>query len=74
MEEYLLKLREYEISRTGFEKTYQEIDLFSLEKGSVLKHPLLNNIRIKEKKQFTHYTEMIIESKSGEYKIIRPKK
>jgi len=71
MDEYLLKLREYEVGRAIFEKTTNEIELFSLNKGAVLKHPLLNNIRIKDKKQYAKYVELIIESKSGEYKFIR---
>jgi len=71
MDEYLLKLSEYEVSRVPFEKIDNEVDLFSLNKGTILKHPLLNNIRIKDKNQFDNYIELIIESKSGEYKLIR---
>jgi len=73
MDEYLLKLREYEVGRTPFEKIDNEIELFALNKGTVLKHPLLNNIRIKDKKQFDDYIELTIESKSGKYKFIRQK-
>lgn len=74
MGEYLLKLREYEIGRRLFEKTQSEINLFKLEQGAVVKHPLLNNIRVKEKKLLNNYIEIIIESKSGEYRFIGAKK
>gem|GEM_PF-4756803 len=70
MGEYVLKLREYEVGRMLFEKKGNEIDLFSLNKGAMLKHPLLNNIRIKDKTQFSNYIELTVESKSGEYKFI----
>ncbi|QUH20433.1 hypothetical protein [Alkaliphilus sp. B6464] len=70
MGEYVCKLREYEVGRTLFEKKGNEIDLFSLNKGAILKHPLLNNIRIKDKVQFSNYIELTVESKSGEYKFI----
>lgn len=73
MGEYLFKLREYEVGRIAFEKKGNEIDLFSLNKGAILKHPLLNNIRIKEKKQLDSYMELIIDTKAGEYKLIREK-
>ena len=70
MGEYVFKLREYEVGRILFEKRDNEIDLFSLNKGAMLKHPLLNNIRIKDKVQFSNYIELTVESKSGEYKFI----
>lgn len=71
MDNYLLKLREYEVGRAIFEKIDSEIDLFNLNKGDVLKHPLLNNIRVKDKKKLNNYIELIVESKSGEYRFIR---
>ena len=74
MEAYLFKLREYEVGKLGFLKNDNSIDLFNLDKGAILKHPLLNNIRIKDKKQYPSYVELIVESKSGEYKFIRVKK
>lgn len=71
MDNYLLKLREYEVGRAIFEKIDSKIDLFNLNKGDVLKHPLLNNIRVKDKKKLNNHIELIVESKSGEYRFIR---
>lgn len=73
MDNYLDKLKEYSIGKKEFQKDSGVINVFDLDKGTILKHPILNNIKIKERKQFNDYIELIIESKSGEYKFIKEK-
>lgn len=74
MGEYLVKLREYEVEKSPFVKENENIDIFSLNKGDIAKHPLLNHIRIHKRTQLNNYLEIIVESKSGFYKFIKNKK
>lgn len=73
MNEYLFKLREYEVGREFFESKDKEIDLFTLQKGMIVKHPILNNIQIRDKRQLGNYIELIVHSKTGEYRLLKEK-
>ncbi len=73
MNEYLFRLREYEIGRTSFFNEDKEINLFKLERGMVIKHPILNNIKIKDKIQSEKHIELIVYSRSGEYRFLKAK-
>ncbi len=71
MNEYLFKLREYKIGREPFKNEDMRMDLFTLQKGTTLKHPILNNIIIKDRRQSENHIELIIKSKTGEYRFLK---
>ncbi|MDI9476299.1 MAG: ADP-ribosylglycohydrolase family protein [Natronincolaceae bacterium] len=71
MNEYLFKLREYEIGREFFKNENRGINLFTLQKGTTLKHPILNNIMIKDRLQSENCIELTVMSKTGEYKFLK---
>ncbi len=76
MNEYLFRLREYEIGRNFFENKGgkgKEADLFALQKGTTMKHPILNNIIIKDKVQLNNHIGLVVKSKVGEYRFLKEK-
>ena len=71
MNKYLFKLRDYKIGRETFKHKDKGIDLFRLQKGTIVKHPVLNNIIIKDKIRLENHIELIVGSKTGEYRFLR---
>ena len=70
MAEYLLKIRNYEIDKRGYENT-RFTDIFNLPTNQPLKHPILSNIKITNKREQDGFTIVEIESKTGDYTLIR---
>ena len=74
MNKYLFKLREYEIGRKPFkndDKKGRKMNLFSLQKGATIKHPILSNIKIKDKIQLNNHIRLVVKSKVGEYTFLK---
>lgn len=71
MNEYLFKLREYKIGREFFKNGNKKVDLFVLQKETTMKHPILNNIIIKDKMQSGNHIELIVGSKTGDHRFLR---
>ncbi|MGV8146135.1 MAG: hypothetical protein ACLKAK_06010 [Alkaliphilus sp.] len=73
MSVYINKLRHFKVAKKRFEISNQNIDLFSLQGGDVVKHPVLNLCKIIEKRVEKHEEEaevlIIVECKSGIYEL-----
>ena len=71
MNKYLFKLKNYKIGREPFKNKNKGIDLFTLQKGAIIRHPILNNIIIKDKIRLGNHIELIVGNKTGEYRFLR---
>jgi len=71
MNKYLFKLRDYKIGRETFKNKDKGIDLFTLQRGTIVKHPILNNIIIKDKMRLGNHIELIVGNKTGEHRFLR---
>ncbi|SHH24510.1 hypothetical protein [Tepidibacter thalassicus] len=70
---YLLKLRKYEINKKEYVKSSHPKELINLKVGDVVYNPILNNIKVVDKKIEGEILYIKVQSKSGEY-IFRFKK
>ncbi len=70
---YILKLRGYEIGKKTYTEKTSPKDLISLNVGDTVYNPILNNIKVIDKKIEKDILYMKVQSKSGEY-IFRFKK
>lgn len=73
MGRFLYRLRNYEGNRKIYTHHDKRMDLFQLEKDNVIKHPILNVIKIKEKEDVSEFTKLLIQTKSCLYTFIKPK-
>jgi len=71
MNEYLFKLREYEIGREFFKNEDKRVDLFALQEKTTVRHPILNNIIIKDRMESKNHIELIVGSKTGDHRFLK---
>lgn len=70
---YLYKLREYKIDRKLYNVNEKSVDIFKLQENSIVKHPVLNNIKILKKEETMNYIRMLVQTKSSIYTFIKNK-
>ncbi|AOY76447.1 ADP-ribosylglycohydrolase family protein [Clostridium formicaceticum] len=73
MGKYLYKLRNFEVKRKSYDNKEKRIDLFQQKKDDIIRHPLLNLVKIKERSETLHYIKLLVETKSGTYTFIKEK-
>lgn len=64
MGKFLSKLRNFEGNRKAYVSQDKMIDLFQLKKNSMIKHPILNMLKIKEKEETKEYIKLLVQTKS----------
>lgn len=70
---YLFKLRNYQVNRTPYAVQEKKIDLFQLEEGTILKHPILNVTRVAERVEDTAWLRVRLETKGLQYNLYKKK-
>lgn len=70
MGDYILRIRNYEIDKKPYENT-RFLDIVQLQINQQVKHPILNNIKVISRQQQAGFVVVEIESKTGNYTLVR---
>ncbi len=73
MGEYIGRIRNYELNRRPYQPNNKEIDLFQLQLGTVIRHPILNNTKIIHRQEKQQWIKLILETKGGTYILYKNK-
>lgn len=71
MGDYILKIRNYQVDRKPYKVNQSSVDLFNIEVGSVIKHPILNVTKVVGRREGKYWIEITLETKTGEYKLYK---
>ena len=71
MGKFLYRLRKNKINRKVYPVQETEIDIFKLEPNQMIKHPILNAMRVIDKEETDHYIKVLVQTKSCIYTFIK---
>lgn len=73
MGSYLIKLRNYQVQRKPYVPTGGAVDLFQLQEGDVIRHPILNATRVEKRRENPQWLLLSLATKGMTYTLYRKK-